>query len=139
MARKLIGVIMIAVLTLGVMAGCGESKKDFDGSNYTNTGKGELYIVTSDGTSEGGNVPKLITGENPLLVSIGYETSGMEYTQCVVYIDGMKNGEVVVSDMSCGTICLTGDELSEGVHTVEVVATKDEKVTIYKFGQYEVV
>ena len=139
MVKEVVSIIVTVALTLGVMTGCEESKKDFDGSNYTDTGKGELYFVTPDGTSENGNVPKLITKENPLLYSIGCETNGMEYTKCVVYVDGMKNGEIVASDMSYSTICLTDDELSEGVHTVEVVATDGETVTVYKTGQYEVV
>ena len=139
MVKKFIGIIVVAVLTLGVMTGCGEPKKDFDGSNYTDTGNGELYIVTPDGTSEDGNVPKLIVEKDTVLTQIGCETNGMEYAKCVVYVDGMENGEMITDDMCYNTISLTEDELSEGVHTVEVVATDGEAITIYKSGQYEVV
>ena len=116
-----------------------QSQKDFDGYNCVDTGSGVFYIATPDGTSENGNIPKLIVEKDTMLMQIGCGTEGMEYAKCVVYIDGMKNCELVAEDMMQSSLDLDGDELASGIHTVEVVAMDNDIVTIYKSAQYEVV
>lgn len=44
-------------------AGSGAAaQKDFDGSAYSDTGEGTMYLATAGGTSEGGNVPQIASG-----------------------------------------------------------------------------
>ena len=159
MAKKIdvvTGVIAATMLTFGIMSGCAEnndteagvdesvvqeqqSQKDFDGFNCVDTGSGMFYIETPDGTSENGNVPKLLVEEDTWMMQIGCGSEDMDYAKCMVYIDGMENCELVTSDMMQSVLNLEGDAFAPGIHTVEVVAMDGDTVTIYKSAQYEVV
>ena len=151
--KKVFAVMAASALAL-CMVGCGSSengesevpepakqeqvKKDFDGSAFSDTGDGVFYISTPDGTSENGNVPKLIVAKDTALMQIGCGTDGMEYAECAVYVDGMENDSLVVSEMMQGSINLQGDALKEGVHTVELVKMEGGAPVVYKIAQYEV-
>lgn len=151
--KKLIAMAAAGVLAMALV-GCGgsetnksnapepakqeQSKKDFDGSAFSDTGDGVFYISTPDGTSENGNVPKLIVEKDTALMQIGCGTDGMEYAECAVYVDGMESDSLVVSDMMQSSINLQGDALKEGVHTVELVKMEGDAPVIYKIAKYEV-
>lgn len=108
----------------------------FDGSSFTDTGEGVMYIATAGGTSEGGNVPQLAPGS--IMEQIEVDTEGMDGTVCTVYIDGAPNCEINAGEMTQNTITLEGDALAPGVHKVELVAMDGDAPTIYKSAEYEV-
>lgn len=110
----------------------------FDGSGYSDTGAGVMYVVTPDGSTENMEAPKYIPQENELMGSIEVDTWDMEYTDAKVYVDGIEAGDFVTGDVQ-GTVMIQGKMLMPGKHKVELVAMDGDTVTIYKTGQYEVV
>lgn len=110
--------------------------KDFDGTGMTETGACTFYLSTPGGTSEGGNVPQIAGGAT--VMQIGYRITDGDGTLCTIYVDGMENKKQNAGDTQ-GTLDLSGDALSNGIHTVELVADNNGEITIYKSGQYEVV
>ena len=111
--------------------------KDFDGSNYSETETGTMYLATAAGTSKDGNVPQ-VKGEGKSLVQIELDVEGFNGEACTIYVDGMKADEENVGRLQT-TISLTGDQLSKGEHTVELVSMDGETPVIYKLAKYEIV
>ena len=118
------------------------SEKDFDGGSYSDTGDGTFLLVNASGNTENGNVIVVYVSADTALEQIGYETSGMNGgALSYLYIDGMLSTKEQLGD-SQGSLDLSGDFLSSGTHTVEVVQYEDDSeenaVTVYKSASYEV-
>lgn len=111
--------------------------KDFDGSKYAETEAGAMYLATAAGTSKDGNVPQ-VKGDGKSLVQIELDAEGFNGEACTIYVDGMKSSEANVGRMQT-TISLTGDQLSKGEHTVELVSMDGDAPVIYKLAKYEIV
>lgn len=121
---------------------CAASEKDFDGGSYSDTGDGTFLLVNASGNTENGNVIVVYVSADTTLEQIGYETSGMNGgALSYLYIDGMLSTKEQLGD-SQGSLDLSGDFLSSGTHTVEVVQYEDDSeenaVTVYKSASYEV-
>lgn len=112
------------------------AQKDFDGSAYSDTGEGTMYLATAGGTSEGGNVPQIAGGGT---LSIDVVTEGMDGSVCTVYVDGMENSTVNAGEMSQNGIVIGEGATEPGVHTVELVKMDGDAPAIYKVAQYEAV
>lgn len=118
-------------------AGSGAAaQKDFDGSAYSDTGEGTMYLATAGGTSEGGNVPQIASGGT---MSIDVVTEGMDGSVCTVYVDGVENSKVNAGEMSQNGIVIGEGATEPGVHTVELVKMDGDVPAIYKVAQYEAV
>ena len=112
--------------------------KDFDGSAFEETADGIMYLATSGGTSENGNVPHIVGGKSVLLMQIEMRTDGFNGEICTVYVDGMELEKTNVGTSQL-TLNLQGDMLSKGVHTVELVRIDGDTPSIYKKASYEIV
>lgn len=113
-----------------------EVKKDLVDGNYSEMGDGIFYISTAAGTSENGNVPVLYASKDESLIQIGYTSSEMNGNSLsYIYVDGMLTSKEQLADAQ-GSIDLTGDFLSVGIHKVEVVQytndSTDSDMTCYK-------
>lgn len=118
-------------------AGSGAAaQKDFDGSAYSDTGEGTMYLATAGGTSEGGNVPQIASGGT---MSIDVVTEGMDGSVCTVYVDGVENSKVNAGEMSQNGIVIGEGATEPGAHTVELVKMDGDVPAIYKVAQYEAV
>lgn len=113
----------------------GQAAKDFDGSGFSDTGEGTMYLSTAGGTSEGGKIPQIASAG---AVTIDVVTEGMDGSVCVVYVDGVENSQMNAGERGQSGIVLTGPALEPGVHTVELVKMDGDKVAVYKVAQYEV-
>ena len=118
------------------------SEKEFDGGSYSDTGDGTFLLVNASGNTENGNVIVVYMSADTSLEQIGYETSGMNGgSLSYLYIDGMLSAKEQLGD-SQGSLDLSGDALSVGTHTVEVVQYEndsvDAAVTVYKSASYEI-
>ena len=109
---------------------------DFDGSAFSDTGQGDMFISSAGGTSEGGNVPEIAAGDNSVM-QIGVNYFGGDGSVCTVYVDGMENTTINAGD-SQNTITIQGDAVSKGSHTVEVVAMDGDAPKIYKKAEYRI-
>ena len=116
-----------------------EAKKDFDGSAYEETPEGDMIIYTAGGSSEDGNIPTIVANPDTLL-QIELDTSGFNGEVLTVYVDGIKNTKLNAgTELNQNVIDLTGDDLTEGTHTVEIVHQEDgANPTIYKKVEYKV-
>lgn len=93
-------------------------------------------------TWRNGNVIVVYANADTTLMQIGYETSGINGGSLShIYIDGMLSTKEQLGD-SQGSLDLSGDALSVGTHTVEVVQYEndsvDAAVTVYKSASYEI-
>ena len=113
--------------------------KDFDGSKYSDTGSGEMYIRTPGGTSENGNIPQVASTENAALKTFDINYKGGDGTVCTVYVDGVENMKMNASERMQTSLFIKDSALDNGVHTVEMVAMDGDNVKIYKKAQYEIV
>ncbi len=114
-----------------------KAQPDFDGSAFSDTGEGDMYISTAGGTSEGGNVPEIAVSEDTV-TQIGVNYFGGDGSVCTVYVDGVENKTFNAGDTQ-QTITIQGDAVSKGSHTVEVVAMDGDAPKIYKKAEYKVV
>ena len=120
-------------------------ERDFPEGDYEEIGNGTMYVITPSGSSEDGSVPVLyvdVSDRDNILESIeldawDYDGSVLSY----VYIDGMENTKEQLADTQT-TLGLTGNELSEGVHVVEVVQFDGDdpagEILSYRSTSYEV-
>lgn len=117
------------------------STKDFSG-DYEDTGSGTITVSTPSGTSEDGNVPVLFVGKDDMLVQISLDTEELDGGKLsYIYIDGMLSTKEQLADSQI-PLDLSGDSLSAGTHTVEVVQYDTDEptgeVVTYKSAAYEV-
>ena len=157
---KKLAVIAMAALVALVLAGCGGSSQssgassassgsaeassskaatmDFDGSAFTDTGEGVMYLRTAAGTTENGNVPE-ITATPTTVKQIEIDTEGMDGSVCVVYVDGIENMKINAGERTQNTLTIQGDAVAAGTHTVELVKMDGDKPAIYKKAEYKIV
>lgn len=116
-------------------------ERDLPEGDYAELGDGDVYISTPSGTSEEGNVPVIYADPNSMM-QIGlnawdFNGGALSY----VYVDGMLIAKEQLANTQT-SIALEPAQLSEGIHTVEVVQyTNDEPGTemiAYRSMQYEV-
>lgn len=161
---KKLAVIVMVVATALALAGCGGSSqsssaaadassassesveaassqataKDFDGSAFSDTGDGVMYLRTAGGTSEGGNVPEIAVKPNSV-IQIELDTEGMDGSVCTIYVDGMENSKVNAGERTQNPLTIQGDAIAAGTHTVELVKMDGDNPVIYKKAEYTVV
>lgn len=112
--------------------------KDFYNAGYIDTGEGIFYIVTSNGISKNENIPKMPVKKNNSTIEIEYCIEGMQTMQCILYVDGMKKHELVSGNEIRNSLILSSENLTPGIHTVEIVAIENKIVIAYKIAQYEI-
>ena len=111
----------------------------FDGSAYSDTGEGYMLLWTPGGSSEDGKVPQVAMKKGTVLTQITIEYHEGDGSVCTVYVDGIENTKMNASPNISSTLTLQGDEITEGVHTVEMVKMEGDTPVIYKKAQYEMV
>ena len=116
---------------------------DFDGSGYPKIGNGNIYITTSGGTSENGNIPTEFIDKDLLLTSIWVNCWDTDRAKLgYVYIDGMLKEKNQLGDVQFN-VYLTSNDFKKGIHTVEVVAYDNNKpsgkVVLYRKMKYRCV
>ena len=160
MSRKILSVMFAALMVCSITA-CGggstseasesepatetpavTSDKDLPEGDYQEMGEGTVYIINESGTSENGNVIVIYAAEDLLLTQIGLEAWGFNGgALSYIYIDGMLADKMQLAD-SQTSLDLAEDQLTAGIHTVEVVQYVDDDpaadMTVYKAMQYEV-
>lgn len=110
--------------------------------NYTETGNGRFYVVTPSGTSENGNIPIIYTDEQTTYYQLEYDAWDFDGTLLsYVYIDNVLVAkEQLANNQSFEA--LTGDYLTEGVHTVIAVQYDNNdsngNIITYKTASYEI-
>ena len=142
----------LAVFSVCVtLIGCGSSnsateavsKKDFDGSSYSDMGDGTFGIINESGsTLAGADVVVYVGNPKTDYIQIGYEShdfNGGALTY--IYIDGVLNTKEQLGE-SQGTLELKKDALEEGTHLVEAVQFEGDdsagEVKTYKSTEYTV-
>ena len=118
------------------------SSLDFDGSSYAEMGQGTFSIVTQSGSSLEGSIPSIFVQSTTAFTQIGYDCTGADGSHLTyIYIDGMSNQSAQLSEAQ-GTLSLTGNLLTKGIHKVEFVQydtdSTDGNVIMYKSSAYEV-
>lgn len=117
-------------------------ERDLAEGDYSDMGEGTMYLSTAGGTSEDGNVPVLYVEADTMLQQIGLDSEGMDGSiLSYIYVDGMEVAKEQLADTQT-VIDLGEAQLTEGVHTVEVVQYADDdtagEMVTYKSAQYEV-
>lgn len=117
-------------------------ERDLPEGNYEEKGPGTVYVSTPGGTSENGNIPVLYADANSWLIQIGlnaWDFNGGALS--FVYVDGILNTKEQLANTQT-SLSLSGDALSVGIHTVEVVQYENDDpsaaMTVYKSMQYEI-
>lgn len=96
-------------------------------------GEGKVYLENESGTTENDNTI-WIKNDDYQLLQIGITTEGMDGSkETVIYIDGKEHSIEQFGDTQ-SVLDLTSDQLSPGIHNVEVV----QGDTFYRLMQYEV-
>ena len=116
--------------------------KDFDGSAYEETTEGTVILRTAGGTSENGNVPEIASNPDTLM-TVGVDSQDFPGNPVVtVYVDGKENTKLNFAGpdgLNQAQIELTGDNLTEGAHTIEFVKIEGDTPEVYKKVKYNVV
>ena len=97
--------------------------------------------VTAGGTSENGNIPVIFVADESL-IQIELDTSEFDGSKLsYIYIDGTLNNKCQLGDSQL-PLDLSGDSLSVGTHTVEVLQydndSPDGNLVTYKSASYEI-
>lgn len=154
--------LLLSLVMIFVLAACGESndnpaedsaqvsdsqdtqdtQRDLPEGDYQEMGDGSMFISTPSGTSENGNVPVIYAESDLTLTQIGMNSEGMNGgSLSYIYIDGMLADKQQMADYQ-GSIDLTGDQLSEGIHKIEMVQYENDDtsgtMTVYKSASYEI-
>lgn len=119
-----------------------DAQKDLPDGNYQDMGDGTFYIACAGGTSEDDNVPVIYVDSDTMLTQCDVVTEGFDgSTLSYIYIDGMLATKEQLSD-SQQAIDLSGDAISAGTHTVEIVQYESDDPTAdmvtYKSASYEI-
>lgn len=113
---------------------------EFPDGDYEDMGTGTICLYTPGGSSENGNVPIIfIDGETLLQIgldSLDFDGSKLSY----IYVDGMLVAKEQLANSQI-SLDLSGDMLSVGTHTVQVVQYDSDdpsgKMITYKSANYE--
>lgn len=116
-------------------------ERDLPEGDYAELGDGTVYVSTPGGTSENGNIPVIYVSDE-IMVQIGLDAWDFNGgALSFIYIDGMLVTKEQLAD-SQTTLTLEKDQLTEGIHTVEVVQYANDEpgseLTTYKSMQYQV-
>lgn len=116
--------------------------RDLPEGDYAELGEGTVYIATAGGTSENGNVPVIYAEKDLILKQIGlnaWDFNGGALS--FIYVDGMLVDKAQLANTQM-TLDLQGEQLSEGLHSVEVVQYENDDpasaMIAYKAMQYEI-
>ena len=146
--KKIITLLLVLVLSVSLVA-CGGSEetsvakaRDLPEGDYAELGDGTVYIATAGGTSENGNVPVIYAEKDLILKQIGlnaWDFNGGALS--FIYVDGMLINKAQLANTQM-TLDLQGEQLAEGLHSVEVVQYENDDptstMTAYKAMQYEI-
>lgn len=142
--------ILLVLITSALFVGCGnktEETEQITSEEITEVevaktenmiggeekGEGKVYLENESGTTENNNII-WIKNDDYQLLQIGITTEGMDGSkETVIYIDGKEHSVEQFSDTQ-SVLELTSDQLSPGVHNVEVV----QGDSFYKLMKYEV-
>lgn len=110
--------------------------------NYTETGNGRFYVVTPSGTSENGDIPIIYTDARTTYYQLEYDAWDFDGSLLsYIYIDNVLIAKKQLANTQSFE-ALTGDYLSEGIHTVIAVQydnnTTDGNIITYKTATYEI-
>lgn len=116
--------------------------RDLPEGDYAELGEGTVYIATAGGTSENGNVPVIYAEKDLMLKQIGlnaFDFNGGALS--FIYVDGVLVDKAQLANTQM-SLDLQGEQLSEGLHSVEVVQYENDDtasaMTAYKAMQYEI-
>lgn len=106
-------------------------------------GTGSIVLSTPGGTSENGNVPKILEDSDTQFDSIGLNVNDFDRNHfSFVYINGVLNTKDQYGDTQT-EITLSGDLLKAGTYTLAVVQYDGDaeggEIITYKEATYEVV
>ena len=106
-------------------------------------GTGSIVLSTPGGTSENGNVPKILEDSDTQFDSIGLNVNDFDRNHfSFVYINGVLNTKDQYGDTQT-EITLSGDLLKAGTYTLSVVQYDGDaeggEIITYKEATYEVV
>ena len=110
---------------------------DFDATGREEVGDLNFFLSTSAGTTENGNIPKVVMDPDTImydLVVCAYDGDG---TVCNVYYDGYHRARMNAYNNS-ETIVLEGKDLAEGIHAVALVSDEDNGASILRIAQFEI-
>ena len=145
--------ILLVLMTSALFVGCGnkteapEETEQVTSSESTDVevnktenmiggeekGDGKIYLENESGTTENDNTI-WIKNDDYQLLQIGITTEGMDGSkETVIYIDGKEHSVEQFGDTQ-SVLELTSDQLSPGIHNVEVV----QGDTFYRLMKYEV-
>lgn len=113
-----------------------EEVLDFDGTGMQEAGDCEFYISSPGGTSEGGNVPKIVYKPGTIGAGFAVNVFGGDGTVCHVYVDGHERATINAGDVQY-SVEFAESDATEGIHKVELVS-EDGGATVYKSAQYEI-
>lgn len=116
--------------------------KDLPDGNYQDMGSGTMYLATSGGTSENGEVPVVYASSEDLLIQIELDTFDFDGSKLsYIYIDGMLYSKEQLGETQM-PIDLSEDSLKTGAHKVEVLQYSNDDsssdVVTYKTASYEI-
>lgn len=144
--KKFLSILTVLFLIVS-LAACGTKdepvviERDLPEGAYAELGEGTVYVSTAGGTSEDGNIP-VIYAEKDSVKQIGlnawdFNGGALSY----VYVDGMLIEKEQLANSQI-TLTLESAQLTEGIHTVEVVQYANDEpgseMIAYKSMQYQV-
>lgn len=144
MKKTIVVLLFVSILLTACSGSSAPKEKDFDGSAYSEMGEGTFYLSAASGTTENGEVIKVLAEKDTILMQIGAEAWDFDGSYIsYFYVDGIYYDKEYISVGMQTSITLEKDMLSPGVHTVELVQFEndDENGTVvtYKSGQYEII
>lgn len=115
--------------------------KDLPDESYQDMGTGTICLYTPGGSSENGNIP-IIFVDSETLIQVGLDSLDFEGSKLsYIYVDGMLTTKEQLAHSQI-SLDLTGDMLSVGTHTVQVVQYDSDdpsgKMITYKSANYEI-
>lgn len=119
-----------------------KKEKEFDGSKYSETETGDFYIATEGGTSEDGKTPEFASSPDTLTSVDVCSANFPESTTVAVYIDGNKKQNLTLGytdQFNQAQIPVSGNDLTPGTHTVEIVKMNGDTPEVYKKAEYKVI
>lgn len=156
MKKKILALLIVMTV---ILSACGQNKQSAESAQSTSNvesstevsieevseqknmiggeekGEGLVYIINSSGDSRDGNV---ITVDKGMMVcQIGLNSKDMDGKQYIIFVDGNEKDTKTLGN-SQNNISLKDDDLSEGIHNVEVIAKEGGAEVFYRLMNYEV-
>lgn len=140
---------LISIILVGTI-GCSNRivENDVEVENFvpsglkSEIGSGEFVITTPTINSEN-DVPVIFVDELKGLAQLDFQSEGFDGSRCsYIYIDGKLNTIEQLGEMNLDTLTIDEEQLSNGIHKVEVVQFDNNKSNgtpvTYKVCNYEV-